>query len=58
MAVDSQQVGIEMIQAVDAVITWVNGNDPNLKAKQAQYFEVDEADGRTSTHKSDIHRHG
>jgi hypothetical protein len=34
---------------VDAVITWVDGNDPKLKAKHRKYFDVDESDDVTST---------
>lgn len=35
-------------QPIDAVITWVDGADPKLKAKQAQYFTPNEADDITS----------
>lgn len=34
---------------VDAVITWVDGNDPKLRQKQQQYFVVNESDDVTST---------
>lgn len=37
-----------MEQSIDAVITWVDGNDPALKAKQRQYFTADEDDDITS----------
>lgn len=37
-----------MAQAIDAVITWVDGKDPELIAKQRQYFQVDEKDDVTS----------
>lgn len=37
-----------MEQPIDAVITWVDGNDPKLKAKQRQYFTVNEHDDITS----------
>lgn len=35
-------------QPIDAVITWVDGADPKLKAKQAQYFTPNDADDITS----------
>jgi len=35
-------------QPVDAVITWVDGADPKLKAKQAQYFTPNDKDDITS----------
>jgi len=37
-----------MEQSIDAVITWVDGNDPALKAKQLQYFTEDEDNDITS----------
>lgn len=37
-----------MPQAIDAVITWVDGDDPKLIAKQRAFFEVDEKDDVTS----------
>ena len=38
-----------MPSPIDAVITWVDGDDPVLRAKQRQYFKVNENDGVTST---------
>ena len=35
-------------QPIDAVITWVDGADPKLKAKQAQHFTPNDADDITS----------
>ena len=37
-----------MTQPIDAVITWVDGNDPKLKQKQRKYFKSDESDDITS----------
>lgn len=38
-----------MPQPIDAVITWVDGNDPKLKQKQRQYFQTDENDSTSSS---------
>lgn len=35
-------------QPIDAVVTWVDGNDPKLLAKQRKYFKADEKDDVTS----------
>jgi hypothetical protein len=31
----------ETTEPIDAVITWVDGSDPKLRAKQARYFDLD-----------------
>lgn len=43
-----QDVKPQKLDPIDAVITWVDGDDPKLKAKQQQYFSNDRKSDNTS----------
>lgn len=40
---------IDTFEKIDAVITWVDGSDPKLRTKQAQYFDIGSTDPAISS---------